>query len=366
MRFTNVTGLPASWTMGLRRDGRELLVVVVKGTFDLSAPHPLPLSARQMPLIEADVFTGEPGLSAPWRETDFAHGKPACDVLVLGSAHAPQGRPVKRLTVGVRVGGWHKALDVVGPRTWQRGIMGVSASEPEPFVCQRISYDQAWGGTVAPVPDLHEGWSLSANPVGVGYWRHTRHIDGQPMPWTEACGQAVNDPAGEYTPMGLSPLGRNWWPRIGHAGTYDTHWVENVAPLWPQDFDERYFQHAPPDQVLPALQGGEEVVLQHLSPQGPMAFRLPGVAMPVTFVPHQGRDLTQQARVDTLVIEPDAQRLSMTWRCVLPLGRNVFDVKELIVGEMSAAWHRSRRFPGKVYYSSLDDAVRASRSRASP
>ena len=37
MELLNATGMQAGYTMGLRPDGRELLVVVVKGTFDIPA-----------------------------------------------------------------------------------------------------------------------------------------------------------------------------------------------------------------------------------------------------------------------------------------------------------------------------------------
>jgi len=51
------------------------------------------------------------------------------------------------------------------------------------------------------------------------------------------------------------------------------------------------------------------------------------------------------------------------WRSVPPVGRRVSDVKEVIVGEMPEAWRRARRVPGKTYYASLDEAVRACRER---
>ena len=45
----------------------------------------------------ADTFTGEPGFSAPVYEVDFAPRKPRCDVLLVGSAYAPEGRPATRV-----------------------------------------------------------------------------------------------------------------------------------------------------------------------------------------------------------------------------------------------------------------------------
>ena len=65
MELLNATQMEAGYTLGLDPDGRERIVVVVKGTFELPAHgSPLTLAAQQVPLVMADEFPGEPGLSA--------------------------------------------------------------------------------------------------------------------------------------------------------------------------------------------------------------------------------------------------------------------------------------------------------------
>lgn len=93
MELLNATPLAAAYNQGLDAEGRESLVVIAKGSFDL------PLDGRearlldeQQALLMVDEFYGEPGLSAPRRECEFVPFKPFCDVLVLGSAQAPGGR----------------------------------------------------------------------------------------------------------------------------------------------------------------------------------------------------------------------------------------------------------------------------------
>ena len=105
MELINATRMTAGYNMGLEPSGRELLVVVIKGTFVLPKPgEQVRLHDEQLPLIMADTFTGEPGFSAPVREIDFAPCKHACDVLLTGHARAPTGRQVTRLRAGLRVG----------------------------------------------------------------------------------------------------------------------------------------------------------------------------------------------------------------------------------------------------------------------
>lgn len=366
MRFTNDTGLQAGWTLGFERDGRELLVVLVKATYGLPLPgEPVELAEAQVPLVQSDQFTGEPGLSAPLFETDYAHRKPGCDVLLVGRAHAPHGRPTRRMAVGLQVGSMVKQFAVVGDRRWQKRLTGLSASEPESFLTQAIGYDHAFGGTDRTDEAKGRSDTFLANPVGRGYWTHSESADGMPLPNTEELERPVNTSTGQFVPMALSPIGRNWVPRMAYAGTYDAQWLQTTAPLWPADFDHRYFQAAPPDQVIAHPQGGEPVVLHNLTADGHRSFQLPVASMPITFIPYRGRDITQHAVIDTLVLEPERHHFTLTWRLSLPLGKSIFDVKEAVVGQQPEQWHRARRFPGKHYPGGLADLVAQKKSGSS-
>jgi hypothetical protein len=336
VKFTNDTGLPSAWTVAFERDGREMLVVVVKGTYAIPAP----------------LF-----------ETDFAHRKPGCDVLLVGSAHAPYGEPTTRLEVSLKVGNLTKQFRVVGNRAWYKSAGAIAATSAEPFIVLPISYDVAFGGTDRTEEADGSIETFLPNPVGKGYWRHHDQIEGQPLPNTEQSDRVIDDPGGQFTPMAFSPLGRNWTPRLSYAGTYDEQWVANDAPFWPDDFDHRYFQAAPSDQIIPYPGGGEQIRLQNLTPDGQRAFRLPERRMPVTFIPHRGRDVTLQTNIDTIVLEPDENRFTLTWRANLPLGKSVFDVKETIIGEVSRAWRRARLSGGKQYYRSLAELVNDRRAK---
>lgn len=362
MQFLNTTGHPAAWTLGFQADGRERLTVMAKATYGLPpTAQPPVLAVVQQPLIEADEFTGEPGLSAPLLETDFAHIKRRCDVIVVGHATAPAGQQVQRLAVGVRVGPMVKHLQAWGRRHWRGSMLGWRVSDPEPFDRLPLTYDLAYGGCDRTREAEGGTHTFEANPVGLGYWPHRRDREGLRLPCLSPLDETQAD--GPMPPLALSPVGRNWLPRRRLAGTYDAHWMTHTAPLWPDDFDERYFQCAPEDQQMPFPVGGEPVALQNLTSDGHRAFHLPAVPLPVTFVPHRGRTLVQQAVVDTVVIEPDAERLTLTYRTTLALGNSLFDVKEIVVGELSRAQLRARQFPGKRCYPSLAEAVADLRRR---
>jgi hypothetical protein len=364
MELLNATGMQAGYSMGMQPDGRELLVVVVKGTFEMPKGAEEPkLAEVQLPLVEADTFTGEPGLSAPIYESEYTPIKPRCDVLLLGSAYAPHGIPAERVRVSLRVGQMSKQFDVVGNRLWSSDMFGVAATQPEPFAVMPISYDVAFGGvdTLNPDPSQHE--AHPANPIGRGFYPRSkgRMIDGKPLPNTEEPGNPVNNPAVSYNPVGFGPIGRAWQPRPKYAGTYDQNWIDNIFPFLPADFDERYYQSAPVDQQIDYLQGGEEVVLHNLTPQGQTAFKLPKLEVPVTFFLKNYEEKEVNAAGDTLILEPDLGRFSIVWRASLPLRKNMFEVTQVIAGRMPRGWYRAREL-GKTYYPSLGELVNIRRA----
>jgi len=355
MELLNATKMKAGYTMGMRPDGRELLVVVVKGTFLIPKAGEEPkLAPEQTPLVEADTFTGDPGFSAPVYESEYAPVKPRCDVLLLGSAYAPGGRPAERVPVSIRVGRMEKSFDVVGNRVWRSGLREVSSTRPEPFTVMPISYDTAFGGVdnLDPDPEKHGAYAL--NTVGKGFYvrNDPDHIEGKRLPNTEESNNPVTSPLGSYRPMAFGPVGRAWQPRSGFAGTYDQHWLDNVFPFLPADFDNRYYQAAPTDQQVDYIRGGEDVLLINLTPQGQCRFALPKLEVPVTFFFKNYRQTEIDAVADTLLIEPDLGRFLLLWRASLPLQRNMFEVAQVVVGRMPRGWYRAREL-GKTYYPSL-------------
>lgn len=362
MNLHNATKMLADYTMGLQPDGREVLVVVVKGTFTIPenpAREPV-LAEEQAPLVTTDVFTGEPGFSAPLYEIDYALRKPRCDILLNGSAYAPFGKPVERLTVSLRVGSWMKSFDVVGKRVWLAGALFTGVSNPEPFKVMPISYNNAFGGVDRSQEDpLKHRWFL-ANHVGVGYHEYMdlQYMDRAPLPNTEETGHPVRRPNHNYSPMAFGPLGRAWQQRVKFAGTYDQNWLDHQCPFWPTDFDDHYYQAAPADQQIDYPRGGEEVELVNLTPGGKTAFKLPILDIPVVFHLMNGEKKETNTVLDTIVVEPDQKRFMLTWRTHLPMRRNIHEMREVSAGKVPVSEGQIiPRSGGKRRFTSLEALV---------
>lgn len=360
MELLNATQMEAGYTLGLDPDGRERVVVVAKGTFEIPAQgQAARLAAEQVPLVMADEFTGEPGLSAVTYESDFAPFKPHCDVLVNGSAHAPGGRPAYRVTVGLRVGSIQKFFDVVGDRVWENGPVGPQPSREQPFTVVPITYDRAWGGVDVDPEDAERVDPFMANPVGVGYYPLSGSVVvGQRLPNTAEPGQTIDGHSGSHRPMSFGVVGRQFASRYPLAGTYDQEWIDNVFPFLPADFDPLYFQSAPPDQQMDYPQGGEWLEVTGMTPEGRAVFQIPPSDVPVEFTDRDFNREVVYAVIDTIIIEPDLGRFMVLWRASRPLKENIFELNQCVVGRMSRGWYRARAL-GKEYYPSLGALVAA-------
>jgi hypothetical protein len=344
MNLLNGSGMAAGYTLGLDKDGAEHVVVAVKGTFTLPRSGESPkLAAEQVPLVDADLFTGEPGRSATLVECDYALEKPFCDVLLNGSAYAPNGGMVERIAVGLQVGAWRKSFAVWGNRVWRGAVVGYSPGAPVAFSRLPISYDNAFGGTDERMRDPARHRSYLPNPVGRG-WHYNIYpelVNGAPVSNTEEINDPVRDPGGKYRPMAFGPIGRGWPSRIGFAGTYDQDWQDNVFPFLPADFDTRYFQCAPADQQIVFPRGGERVLMVNLTPDGRREFVLPAAEMPVVFFRRRAERVEMQGTLDMLLFEPDEERFSMVWRASVKLKRDIFELSQAVIGRMSRGWWRS-------------------------
>lgn len=113
MPFKNLTPLHCLPFEALTPAGEPLAVVIVKTTLDLvpadgdlrarGFTHWLKLSQDQQPVALTDAYHGAFLESSVRWESETAPLKPRCDVIVLGSAHAPGARPRRRFPVAVQV-----------------------------------------------------------------------------------------------------------------------------------------------------------------------------------------------------------------------------------------------------------------------
>lgn len=312
-RLVNNTPFAAERSFVRDRNGAEVWIVAVKGTFTIASDGKTELADEQKPVLQTPEYRAEPGESSLLYESDLIHTKLATDVIVNGHAYAARGRSTTVLDVALRLGPVSKQLRVFGDRYWRDGPIGLRMSDPAPFERMPIVYERAFGG----IDRTAEGAREPRNPVGTGFAVESAHLIDTPLPNVEDPAEPIRSWKQRPRPAGFGPIASHWSPRLELAGIYDEEWERERMPLVPLDFDERFYQCAPVEQQVPGyLRGGEPVELYNLTPAGVLRFTLPRAYL--TFSTRIGRQMVgHRAKLHTVILEPDEPRVMLVWQTSL-------------------------------------------------
>jgi hypothetical protein len=306
-------------------EGVDTLFVIVRGSFALRPQ--LKLADEALPPVLADEYWGEPGRSSLKYPSELHVGKPGTDVALIGHAWAPGGRRATESLVAVQVAERRKIIKVFGDRTWKSGGIG----SPQPFERLPLHYERAFGGR--HVDGDRVLGAEERNPVGVGFLgkRAASELVGHNAPNFEDPARLLTKPGESVDPAGFGFIAGHWLPRRARAGTYDTAWQAKRAPYLPLDFDPRFLSCATPELAFDRfLSGREPVVVQGADRAGMIRFALPACHLRIS-VKLAGKTQTPQARLETVLIEPDDNRLSLSWRASLSCDKQALKIEEVAV-----------------------------------
>jgi hypothetical protein len=313
------------------RDGAEVWLVAVKGTFIINPDGSTRVADEQAEVRVAAKYSGEPGKSSLLYDSDLPRTKITTDIIVNGNAYAPHGKPATAVTVSFRVGDVVKSLRVTGDRVWKGFGFFVWRSLCHPFVKMPITYERAFGGMdlKSKNPKRHK-WD-PRNPVGTGFARARSHLIGQPVPNILVPGFNSFFGLRKPLPAGFGVIAGHWKPRVKLAGTCNAKWQAERAPLLPKDFDDRFYQCVPRDQQTARfLNGGEAVRLTNLTPSGSLTFRLPRVVLGFE-TDFGGEPVLHRANLHTVILEPDVPRVMLVWHTALPCHPKVTKLRETTI-----------------------------------
>ena len=326
--ITNYTRYAAERCWVRDKSGGEVWLVAVKGTFSIAPDGSTSIAAEQQKVCLAPVYRAKPGESSLLYDSDLYHTKVNTDILVNAHAYAPQGRLSKQVDVTLRVANVNKTLRVFGDRLWNSALVALVLSDPRPFLKMPLSYERAVGGRdwttqESPVQRWDE-----RNPVGIGFAMRQADLIGKPAPNVESLTRPVRKWSDRPDPVGYGPIAGHWKPRVLFGGTYDEKWRKERQPLLPEDFDERFYQSAPPDQQTKGfLMGGETVELLNMTPTGVLAFELPRQTLGFKTDFEDGTSETHPGKLHSVIIEPDVPRVMLVWHTLLPCHHKALKLK---------------------------------------
>jgi len=293
-----------------------------------------------------------------WPGCDFWLKKNGTDFTILGSAYAPNGKPVREMQVGVQIEARQKRIAVFGDRRIEWKNDKPKISSPEPFEEMPVVYENAYGGIDWRVPvslddphynnaALEVDWPglYPRNAFGKGYLVYSDPLEDAMMPNLEdpsdlltADRLIVGDPQLWYRqPL---PWCFDWvrpvtWPRCmffkagdadaWYPGPQDDQMPEVRRGFLPNGYRQKleanreegilpeFFQEASYGMVFAGLRGDEQVLIQGMHPDQPvMQFKLPN-AMPSIELDVDGNRTPLRPRLHSVICEPAEEKVALVW-----------------------------------------------------
>lgn len=338
LQLENDAPFPAEIVVLPDQHGVDTLYVTCKATFTIGGPgEPLALAEEQVGIKKVDEYEGEAGVSSLRYPAELHLAKPATDVIMVGHAYAPRGRPVPEVLVTLSIGRVRKVVRVLGDRVAPPGGLAGGAPRPASFVAMPLVYERAFGGTVAAKEAKAEVTMDTRNPVGVGFGGagngRLPNLEDPTTPFVDFRDKSV--------PTGFGAIAPSWSPRRERGGTFDAEWKRKRAPFLPLDFDVRFFCMASSGLTIDGLNGGEPMDATGVTPEAPVSFCLPSCSLSVR-VSIARREESLLARPETVIIEPDEKRVCVVWRAQRRSDRDFLEIDSVAVGVDTLEFPRRR------------------------
>ena len=318
MDIDNLTPLP-EFVFVSAGNGIAFHTFVLRGDYEMdSDAGGLVLADEQIGPRLMDVYYGDPNSSSIAVINDRVPLKPRGEVLFENPIARPRAGSARRWPVSIRAGDISTEFVVTGPRHYQRGrLRSWRLTEPEPASEVPVRFESTYGGG----PPDNPAQQFEPNPVGSGHHLDVLECDNVRGPQIELTSGEVPE-----SPIAITPVSRAWLPRRAYAGTFSDEWLQERWPFYPHDFSFDFYQQAPADLQLSSgyFSGNELVRIEGLGRRQVLEFELPEVRrIELVVVAHDGAAYCSQFEIDTLVIDPERERVSVIWRtsCVLPSDR---------------------------------------------
>jgi hypothetical protein len=325
--------------------GHDIFSVLAKRTYDIQPNRPVTPADKVRPFVEVDEYwdDGDPECSTVKYETDFVSYKIATDVVVIGKALAPGGKPVAYLDTFVELAGRKKIIRVFGDRKCMyRRNAAPTFTDPNPFTEMPIRYERAYGGKdTLSNPDLLFYYPRNQLGVGTVIKNLPETVDGLSLPNLEDPNDlltperiVIGEPERwnqQPLPAGFGWFQRTWYPRCSFVGAMpsfvdvDTVLREEQLGLVPKSqialsrqfklpsFEARFNSGASLGLMFPYLTGNESVRLANLTPEGSIVFQLPGETPRISLDIGRGENELKPV-LHNVCVRLESMQVDLVWR----------------------------------------------------
>jgi hypothetical protein len=324
MDLVNQTPFPASLSLSKVLGSPDVRagLLIAKASFHVDGQGQVVLSPDPFGVLAEDEETELGVLPADTHPREGTE----LEVMLLGAAYAPGGRPVPSMQVSLTIAHRTWRLAVTGDRHWIGAGPDARPSEPDPFVRMPLGWERAFGGrcdveldphTVMEVMDPRnpEGRGFDAEALARGFAEHVGVPEGYPrFPLLRRLPN-VEHPEARVESFADRPEPCSWAPRLVSMirPTDDPKELERMARGEPVRMPVGWLRSAP-GMVLPAAPLGTPVRATGVLPSGrEWSFVLPAFAIHADYVlgeRHGSKPLVAQR----LVLLPEESRFYLVFR----------------------------------------------------
>ena len=323
----NLTPFITDYVLSRNKDGQNVIISILKASFDFDKNGNVSISPRErmLPVMTTDQLydNAENAENASIRyPSDLTTEKEGTDIIINGHAY---GNNQKRVQCGFSLGHLKKTLIVSGHRVWNP-ILGLNTiAGPSAFDKIQLIYENAFGGSYEDKKGVHH---YEYNPVGKGYG--AKYLERPLLPNIEYKDCLIKSISHQPKPAGLGAIPMSWKQRLVLAGTFDEAWKTQRFPLAPIDENPKFYNAVPDDQIFrPKLKGLEKLTLLNLHRSNPeFKMEIPRHTFNCT-ARIKDETISQPMEIDTCLIEPDEQRLTLTYVSRIPLNSDTKYLKSI-------------------------------------
>jgi hypothetical protein len=308
--------------------GREVVAVIVKATFERARDGRLVRASKPSPIRVGDVLRDpEAPESSALYPSDVCLEKRGTCVVVVGEAISRA--PVTSMDIAVRVRQRTVPLRVHGERLFYRGATDVLIGPAAPFERMSVIYERAYGGA-SEDRSVYE----ARNPAGVGVAKNKVDLVDTRAPQIEHPARPHKTAGDRHPPVGFGAILPHWSPRRDHTGTRDAVWERTRMPLPPPDFDVRYANVAHPSLIFDEpVVANDTVAVLGMSADGLFSCEIPRWPVVLRARADKSGLTSRRPAIDTVILEPARGRLELVVRSAFSVGRGTDVLRELRVDE---------------------------------
>lgn len=296
MELINHTNYPTMLFRSIIDNDHLITSVIARVTFDIKDGKAI-TSPNQEWLLYNEPWESEYGPI----QGDRIFRMGGIDLLVYGKARSHT--PVKNMEVKIQLEKrFSHSLTVFGNRFWEKNVLGMHISDPEPFTEMPLTLYNAYGGYAE-----WDGMKLpyGNNTYGKGfYWEREEAVNKQ-LPNIEDPKNLIYKWDHRPDPVGFVSCPMNELRMRRSVDYTDTYRIKKIGA--------HFFNTAFPEMVIDGINAGEKISISGMTTEDGFVLEIPSQSLCIKII-IGNKVKERELKIDQVGIVPDKRQAFITYR----------------------------------------------------